>query len=713
MNRDSTSALGQADLLAIEKCCDQFEQAWREWRGGSESETPKPMVEDYLGEQPEHRKPALIRELVSLEMEYRSAGGDTLLLNEFRNRFPDTDSGVFINLLQESVSDVTASKGRASSFSGQTSPTENSDASFSAAAVDEHPQVPKQIGQYEIVGVLGTGGMGTVYQGLHREMQREVAVKVMRSDLTDQESLKKRFRREVLAAAKLIHPNIVTAYDAGEMPTDGRDQGQPFLVSELVHGVDLKHHIQKNGPMPYPEALRSIRHAANGLAYAHSHDVIHRDIKPANLLLEPSGNVKILDMGLARLSLPPKSSDNEQTAADPDLTAQLTNTGIVMGTAGYMAPEQARNTRLADARSDIYSLGCVLFYLLQGRAPYRGESMVETILAHATEPIPVLKPVQGNIPAGVTSLVQRMMAKSPDHRYQSMQEVIEQIDGIIGSPESQSSVRTPEVVPPPVATANDVQKPTPQTITGKGWLIGALWLVLAAGIGSWWFGRPGSIAPQPTGPNRGVLFDGQSSYLEIPSIQRGPGEAVTLELITRLDGSNGPANPVCWLGDNWTTVFHHNGWGMGRKQNGESLFAWYSEDVNTQEGKWVHVAGTYEGNELNLFIDGQPVVSDEIYVDLEETTPGLFIGGVDPSRLQEPHHLRFYLGVIDAVRIVERVVYPAGESFEPPKRLEKVEGTLVLYQFDEPTGSDTFADSSGNDHTAKSFNAKSVLVKRQ
>ena len=184
-----------------------------------------------------------------------------------------------------------------------------------------------------------------------------------------------RFQREAKAAAKLNHPNIVTAYDADQA------NGVHFLVMEYVDGKDLSVLVKKNGPLPVGKAVNYILQAARGLEFAHKHGVIHRDIKPANLLLNAEGTVKILDMGLARV-------ESTGTAATQ---AELTGTGAVMGTVDYMAPEQGVSTHSADARADIYSLGCTLHYLLIGRAAYDGENVSAKLVAHHTHPIPNLR----------------------------------------------------------------------------------------------------------------------------------------------------------------------------------------------------------------------------------------------------------------------------------------------------------------------------------
>jgi serine/threonine protein kinase len=182
-----------------------------------------------------------------------------------------------------------------------------------------------------------------------------------------------RFYKEVELAAKLVHPNIVTAFDAGE------SHGLHYLVMEYVEGQDLSSIVAKNGPLTVEQAMNCIRQAADGLQYAHEQGIVHRDIKPANMLVGTNGKVKLLDMGLARTTA---ALDSLDAAANEGLTQE----GQVMGTVDYMAPEQARDTRQADHRADVYSLGCALYRVLTGQIPYPADTMVKKILAHVQQP---------------------------------------------------------------------------------------------------------------------------------------------------------------------------------------------------------------------------------------------------------------------------------------------------------------------------------------
>jgi WD40 repeat protein len=257
--------------------------------------------------------------------------------------------------------------------------------------------------RYHIRRLLGEGGMGAVYEAEHRVMQRPVALKVINRAYTANPAAVERFRREVRAAARLSHPNIVTTHDA-------EDAGDShFLVMEYVEGVSLARRVKERGPLPVAEACDYVRQAALGLQHAHERGMVHRDVKPGNLILCPDGTVKLLDFGLAMLTA--------------ERGGSLTDTNVIMGTPDFMAPEQAENPRTADGRADVYGLGCTLYYLLTGRVPYPAETSLLKLLAHREQPLPSIRAVRPEVPKELEAVLARLLAKTPEDRYQTPSEV--------------------------------------------------------------------------------------------------------------------------------------------------------------------------------------------------------------------------------------------------------------------------------------------------
>ncbi len=278
-------------------------------------------------------------------------------------------------------------------------------------------------GNYAVVDKLGEGGMGVVFKAHHRRMKRTVALKVLPADLTNSADALARFHREVEAAAKLTHPNIAAAYDADEA------NGVHFLVMEHVDGLNLSQTVKANGPLPLGQALNLVLQSARGLNHAHLRGVVHRDIKPGNLLLDKTGVVKVLDMGLARF---------DATGDDGNMPqAELTQSGRVMGTVDYMAPEQALDAKHADHRADIYSLGCTFYYLLTGHSISPDGTLTQKLIWHQTESVPPLSQICPAVGPKLDEVFRKMLAKKPADRQQSMGEVIGDLEACAGelSPE--------------------------------------------------------------------------------------------------------------------------------------------------------------------------------------------------------------------------------------------------------------------------------------
>ncbi len=273
------------------------------------------------------------------------------------------------------------------------------------------------LGQYRILDQIGQGGMGRVFKAEHRTLGRLVALKVLAPGLLKSERVQQLFRREARAAARLLHPNIVTAFDA-------RQEGvRAFLAMEYVEGPNLDQLVRARGPLPVGLACEYVRQIAHGLQYAHRKGMVHRDIKPANILVQPDevaldgpGTAKLTDFGLARLQEAPGRSDAE-------LGTILTKPNTVMGTPDYIAPEQARSLHKADIRSDLYSLGCTFYFLLTGQVPFPGGQSLEKLVRHASEEIPSVELMRPGVPEPVAAIIRRLMDKEAVARFQTPAEL--------------------------------------------------------------------------------------------------------------------------------------------------------------------------------------------------------------------------------------------------------------------------------------------------
>ena len=258
--------------------------------------------------------------------------------------------------------------------------------------------------RYQIIRMIGEGGMANVYLAYDTILDRNVAVKLLRGDLADDEKFVRRFQREAISASSLNHPNIVEMYDVGE------DDGKYFIVMEFVEGKTLKSLIKRRGCLTIPEVIDIMLQLTSGIACAHDSYIIHRDIKPQNVLILDDGRVKITDFGIA-MAL------NQ---------AELTQTNSVMGSVHYLPPEQASGQG-STIKSDIYSLGILMFELLTGKIPYKGDNAVEIALKHMKEPIPSVREFKESIPQSVENIILKASAKNPKNRYNSVSEMYEDI----------------------------------------------------------------------------------------------------------------------------------------------------------------------------------------------------------------------------------------------------------------------------------------------
>jgi formylglycine-generating enzyme required for sulfatase activity len=310
------------------------------------------------------------------------------------------------------------------------------------------PAALAALGKFEVLGKLGQGGMGAVYKARRTLLQDIVAIKVMGPEVAGNPDARARFLREMRATVRLNHPHIVRAFDAEEVGD------LLYLVMEYVEGISLQKLVKQKGPVPAAYACRWVAQAAEGLQHAHERGMVHRDVKPANLMLTAKDKaVKVLDFGLVQV---PRGQG-----------ASLAKTAFetFLGTPEYVAPEQATDAKRADIRSDVYSLGCTLYFLLTGRPPFQAETVLNMILAHLQEdPAPLAK-VRADAPAGLSAAVARMLAKKPEDRYRTPAEVAEALRPFttggrkqlaVTEAEIEAPVATPPPLPEGFATAFDV-----------------------------------------------------------------------------------------------------------------------------------------------------------------------------------------------------------------------------------------------------------------
>ncbi len=267
-----------------------------------------------------------------------------------------------------------------------------------------------RIGSYKLLHSLGSGGMSSVFKAVHIESGLEVALKVLPRTLAKNSTLLQRFLREAKSAESLEHPHIVSIFDRGV------DNGRHYLVLEFVEGGDLHDRVRNQGPLPIGEAVNVIRTVSEGLQFASSRGLIHRDIKPANLLMTPTGEVKIIDLGLA-------------LQADED-DERVTREGTTVGTVDFMSPEQARDSRATNERSDIYSLGCTFYYLLTGAPPFPGGDVADKLSRHCLQAPPDVRLLRSEVSTPLALLIRKMMAKRPENRFKDYQELIDELDAL-------------------------------------------------------------------------------------------------------------------------------------------------------------------------------------------------------------------------------------------------------------------------------------------
>ena len=337
-------------------------------------------------------------------------------------------------------------------------------------------------GRYELEKLVGSGGMSNVFRAHDRLLERTVALKILHEQYTRDDDYVERFRHEARAVAKLAHPNIVTVIDRGEQ--DGRQ----FIVFEYVDGQNLKD-LTREGPLEVRDAIGLTLQVARALSFAHDRGLVHRDVKPQNVLLNEDGQAKVTDFGIAR-----------------SLDVQgVTQTGTVLGTSDYIAPEQARGQRV-DPKTDIYSLGAVLYELLVGDVPFAGDNFVAVAMRHVNEPVPSVLERRPDCPSRLDFAIQRAMAKDPDDRFESMDDFVAELELCGAELDGRGDEGATMIVPPPR------QPPRAARRRARQFPVTPLLIVLAGAL----LAVGAYLLLRDDGPARSVLPD------------RSPSEAVSV-----------------------------------------------------------------------------------------------------------------------------------------------------------------------------------------
>ncbi len=398
------------------------------------------------------------------------------------------------------------------------------------------------IAQYTIVSKIGEGGMGEVYLVQDNKLDRKVALKILPTELAVNAERMRRFTQEAKAAAALSHPNIAHIYEIGE------SDGVNFIAMEFVDGQTLREKIHKE-QTELRKLLRFLQHTAEGLARAHAAGIVHRDLKPDNIMITRDGHAKILDFGLAKLLEPPVVTGSDSSEIPTAVMRQHSTPGAVMGTVGYMSPEQAQGkTKEIDQRSDIFSFGCILFEAATGKKPFEGESVVKSLHMVIYEPAPSILDLNPAAPAELQRIIRRCLAKDPDERYQSIKEVAIELKSLRREVESGGIDTT---VPPPIrsevttspasSTSAAARSPSLQThVSSAEYVVSeikqhklavgiALLLLVAGTIGLFFFLR----APKVQAPIDSIAvlpFDNKSNDPNTDYLSDGLAESLTYRL---------------------------------------------------------------------------------------------------------------------------------------------------------------------------------------
>ncbi len=639
-------SLSPVEMVWVNQWCDKFEEKWREG---------EPSLAEFVREiSPSHSQPAftaLCLELIAIDMQNRQRLQFECSPEYYKTQFSELD--------QQDITRVAIEVAGTVSMDGS-GPL----------------RLNQQLGDYDVRELIGSGGMGAVYRAEHRLMRRQVAIKVLRGRSVYDLTLQRRFLREVRALGKLSHMNIIAAFDA-------RLEGELlYLVTEWIQGEDLAQSIARTGPLTCPDALDHILQAARGLEYAHSQGIIHRDVKPSNLLLDQHGTVKVLDLGLSRLLLDENESPSEA----------LTQSMHILGTVAYMSPEQSRSPLTSDRRSDVYSLGCTLYFLLTGKPPYSGSTALDVLFSHDRDPIPEVTDSNGSIDAETVRLLQSMLAKKPEDRPASMEEVSGRITQILDGLDS--PIRNK-----PLRSQSTQTKITVRKASGITLFILALIVLVSYGVPRMFPDE--KVVPSTStdiedsiDPSAGISMNGASSYGQIVGFDMPLPNSVLIEASFTASQGAGPASLAIWTGDRILGLYtdQENRWGVSFADGDSSII--YTSDEVAIIDKQQLIAARYHSGEVALFIDGREVpTTRRLYaMDARETT--FCFGGIPDGLLPLDYGTRFIAGKLHRLRVsTGELPAPSSSILE---LVNQSESTIALIQFSETVGKYALDESDLN-----------------
>src|SRR5918994_429426 len=432
--------------------------------------------------------------------------------------------------------------------------------------------------RYRLEEKIGSGGMSSVYRAFDPMLERWVAIKLMHRDISNDPDQLERFRREARAVAQLNHPHVVTVIDAGE------DDGAPYIVFEYVEGETLKDRIRRLGRLPVAEAVAYAIEIARALECAHAHLLVHRDVKPQNVLIDPDGRAKVTDFGIAR-----------------SLEAQgLTATGRVLGTTDYVSPEQALGEAI-DARSDIYSLGVLLYEMLTGEVPFHAETQVGVAMKHVNEPLPNVQSRRPEVSAALAAVGETATAKDPEQRYLTMAAMLRDLEAALEVEVSRAGKSTGEVT----SVLDSVPSPRRRILTRRSVSWAGILLVLV--------GAAAAVAIVAfTGEEERPQTDGEAEVVRVEGADDFDPEGDDAELTEDVDFAI-DGNPT---GTAWTTE-HYSTADFGNLKNGVGLVVDAGEpvdatgvEIRSTEGGWdLEVYGAASGPPTSLAEWGTPIGS--------------------------------------------------------------------------------------------------------